>query len=54
MYGKKHSEKTKEIFKEINSGSNNPFHGKIHSDETKKRMSEARKKYWENKRKMVA
>ncbi|AGE57382.1 GIY-YIG catalytic domain-containing endonuclease [Paramecium bursaria Chlorella virus NE-JV-4] len=34
MFGKKHSELTKEIFRKINTGERNPFYGKTHTKES--------------------
>jgi len=41
-----HSGETIEKFREINTGKNNPFYGKSHSNETKSIMSEKTKKLW--------
>ena len=38
-YGKKHTEKTKNKLRELNSGSNNYFYGKKHKEETREKMS---------------
>jgi hypothetical protein len=35
MYGRKHSEKTKQIWSEARTGENNPMYGQNHSEETK-------------------
>lgn len=45
MRGRKHSEKTKKILSEMNSGSKNHFFGKTHSEETIKGILEKRKGY---------
>ena len=37
MYGKHHSDETKEKIKQAMSGENNPFYGKKHSDDMKKK-----------------
>lgn len=37
MYGKHHTEETKEKIREAMLGKNNPFYGKCHSDETKRK-----------------
>lgn len=39
----KFCEESRRLLSEKNSGENNPFYGKKHSEETKKKMSEARK-----------
>jgi hypothetical protein len=49
-YGYTHSEETRLKIGKSNTGKTGKFSGKEHSEETKKRMSEARKQYWENKR----
>ena len=41
--GKPHSDETKQLLSELNSGENNAMYGKKHSDESKKKMSENRK-----------
>ncbi len=40
------SEETKRKISRTNSGSNNPFYGKKHSEETLRKMSEAKKLRW--------
>ena len=50
MYGKKHTEFVKKAHSKRMSGENNPNFGKTISEETKRKMSESRKKYWELKR----
>lgn len=50
MYGKKHTEIVKKNHSIRMRGENNPNYNKIFSEETKRKMSEARKKYWELKR----
>lgn len=42
MFGKKHSEKTKEILKKNNSGESNPFYKKKHSEDSKLKQSKAK------------
>lgn len=44
MLGKKHSKKTIERLREINSGKNNSMYGKNHTLETRTKISETRKK----------
>lgn len=44
------SEEAKKKLSESRIGEKNYFYGKTHSAETKRKMSEARKKYWENRR----
>ena len=51
MYGKKHSEKALQQMSEKKLGENNPNYGKKFSNEIRLKQSEARKKYWEHKRK---
>lgn len=41
--GMTHSEETKKLLSELNSGENNPHYGKKHSEETKKKMSKSRR-----------
>ena len=41
MYGKVHTEKTKQKMSEANSGEKNPRYGKTLSEETKKKQSKA-------------
>jgi len=43
MSGRKHSDETRTIMSEINTGKKNPMYGKNHSDETKQRISDAKK-----------
>ena len=50
MYGKTHKDSVKKTHSIRMSGENNPNFGKTFSDETKRKMAEARKKYWELKR----
>ena len=45
LSGYKHSEEYKRKKSEQNKGENNPNYGKHHSEEARKKMSEARKKY---------
>lgn len=49
--GRQLSEEHKMNISKAHKGENNPNFGKHFSEEAKKKMSEARKKYWENKRK---
>ena len=52
MYGKHHSEETKEKMKKNHWSKNsgiNPFKGKHHSEETKKKLSEINKELYKNK-----
>ena len=49
-FGYSHSAETKQKIGKSNIGKKGKFAGKEHSEETKKRMSDARKQYWENKR----
>lgn len=56
MSGKKRkpfSEEWKRKISEATTGERNPNFGKHHSEETRKKMSEARKRYFEQKRKMT-
>jgi len=41
MYGKTHSEETKQKMSENRSGKNHPLYGKSHSEEAKRKMSES-------------
>lgn len=41
--GMKHSEETKKLISSKTSGENNPFYGKTHSEENRKKMSDANK-----------
>lgn len=43
MYGKHHTEETKQKLSEMNRGENNHFYGQHHTKETKKRLSESHK-----------
>ena len=43
MYGKHHSDKTKQKLREMFSGENGPMYGKHHTEETKKKLSEIHK-----------
>lgn len=43
MYGKHHSEETKQKLREMFSGENGPMFGKHHTEETKKKISESHK-----------
>lgn len=45
MFGKHHSEETKQKMKASNSKENNKFYGKKHSEETKRKMSTRKGKY---------
>ncbi len=51
--GMKHSDETKKVISEKVSGENNPFYGKTHTEETRRKFSEQRKgkKLNENQRK---
>lgn len=42
-YGKRHSVEAKRKISEANRGENHPMYGRIHSEKTKKKMSEAKK-----------
>jgi hypothetical protein len=44
-WGRKHSEKSIELFKEINSGENNPRYGSHHKNEVKEKIRESVKKH---------
>lgn len=43
MYGKHHSDSTKEKISKATKGENNPFYGKHHTEDSKQRQREARK-----------
>ena len=45
---RKLSEETKEKMRQAKLGPKNPRYGKKMNDETKKKISESMKKYWEN------
>lgn len=49
-YGKKLSEETIQKISESQSGENNPMFGKEHSEETKRKISEAQKERWKKKK----
>lgn len=44
FYGKRHSEKTKQILREKNGGINSPWYGKKHTDEEKQKIAKAHMK----------
>lgn len=50
MFGKTHTEKVKNDHSKRMTGENNPNYNKKFSEDTKMKMSIARKKYWENKK----
>ncbi len=51
--GKKHSEISCEKMKVSHSGSRHNWFGKTHSKETKKKMSESRRKWWEERKRLA-
>jgi len=48
MKGHKHSKEVRKILSKANKGENNPMFGKIHSKQTRRKMSRSIKKSWKN------
>jgi group I intron endonuclease len=50
LYGRKHTEKTKDKISKSHRGKTSPNKGKHPTEESRQKMSIARKKYWQNKK----